>query len=90
MLHSGRVDFGEMEVVVFGRRAAEVVAEGARQRKAERVFLMTSGTLNRTTDDVAKVRRALGNRFAGLSTGCRRIRRGAPCCGGGARGRRRR
>ena len=23
MLHSGRVDFGEMEVVVFGRRAAE-------------------------------------------------------------------
>ena len=28
MLHSGRVDFGEMEVVVLGRRAAEVVAEG--------------------------------------------------------------
>ena len=41
----------------FGRRAAEVVAEGARQREAEGVFLMTSGTLNRTTtDDVAKVR----------------------------------
>jgi hypothetical protein len=39
-------------VVVFGRRAAEVVAEGARQREAEGVFLMTSGT----TDDVAKVR----------------------------------
>ena len=89
MLHSGRVDFGEMEVVVFGRRAAEVVAEGARQREAEGVFLMTSGTLNRTTDNVAKVRGALGNWFAGLSTGCRRMRRGAPCCGG-ARGRRRR
>jgi hypothetical protein len=43
-------------VVVFGRRAAEVVAEGARQREAEGVFLMTSGTLNRTTDDAAKVR----------------------------------
>jgi hypothetical protein len=27
VLHSGRVDFGEIEVVVFGRRAAEVVAE---------------------------------------------------------------
>jgi maleylacetate reductase len=89
VLHSGRVDFGEMEVVVFGRRAAEVVAEGARQREAEGVFLMTSGTLNRTTDNVAKVRGALGNWFAGLSTGCRRMRRGAPCCGG-ARGRRRR
>jgi hypothetical protein len=50
---------------------------------------MTSGTLNRTTDNVAKVRGALGNWFAGLSTGCRRMRRGAPCCGG-ARGRRRR
>jgi hypothetical protein len=63
VLHSGRVDFGEMEVMVFGRRAAEVVAEGARQREAEGVFLMTSGTLNRTSDAVAKVRWALGNRL---------------------------
>ena len=66
MLHSGRVDFGEMETVVFGRPAAEVVAEEARRREAERVFVMASGTLNRTTDEVAKVRRVLGNRFAGL------------------------
>ena len=66
MLHSGRVDFGEMERVVFGRPAAEVVAEEARQREAERLFVMASGTLNRTTDEVTKVRRALGNRFAGL------------------------
>jgi maleylacetate reductase len=65
MLHSGRVAFGEMDVVVFGRPAAEVVTEEAQQRKAERVFVMASGTLNRTTDEVAKVRRALGNRFAG-------------------------
>ena len=66
ILHSGRVVFGEMDQVVFGRPAAEVVAEEARQLEAERVFLMASGTLNRTTDEVAKVRRALGNRFAGL------------------------
>src|SRR6476660_168058 len=66
MLHSGRIDFGEMQAVVFGRSAAEVLAEEARRREAERVFLMASGTLNRTTDEVAKVRRALGNRFAGL------------------------
>src|SRR6202022_1346895 len=46
--------------------AAETVAEEARRRDAERVFLMVSGTLNRTTDEIAKVRRALGNRFAGL------------------------
>ena len=66
MLHSGRVDFGEMEKVAFGQPADEVVAEEARQREAERVFVMASGTLNRTSDEVAKVRRALGNRFAGL------------------------
>jgi len=66
MLHSGRVVFGEMEVVVFGRPAAEMVAEEVLRRGAERVFLMASGTLNRTTDEIAKIRRALGNRFAGL------------------------
>ena len=66
MLQSGRVAFGAMETVVFGRPAAETVAEEARRRDAERVFLMVSGTLNRTTEEIAKVRRALGNRFAGL------------------------
>jgi maleylacetate reductase len=66
MQHSGRIAFGAMESVIFGRPAGEVVAEEARRREAERVFLMASGTLNRATDEVAKVRRALGNRFAGL------------------------
>ena len=66
MQHRGRIAFGVMESVIFGRPAAEVVAEEARRRDAERVFLMASGTLNRTTDEVARVRRALGNRFAGL------------------------
>src|SRR4029077_19446385 len=66
MLQSGRVAFGAMETVVFGKPAAETVAEEARRRDPERVFLMVSGTLNRTTDEIAKVRRALGNRFAGL------------------------
>jgi nucleotide-binding universal stress UspA family protein len=59
MLQSGRVAFGAMETVVFGKPAAETVAEEARRRDAERVFLMVSGTLNRTTDEIAKVRRAL-------------------------------
>jgi maleylacetate reductase len=66
MLQSGRVAFGAMEAVLFGKPAAETVAEEARRRDAERVFLMVSGTLNRSTDEIAKVRRALGNRFAGL------------------------
>src|SRR5258707_14216781 len=65
-LRSGRVAFGEMDAVVFGRPAAAAVAEEARRLDAERVFLMVSGTLNRTTDEIAKVRQALGNRFAGI------------------------
>jgi maleylacetate reductase len=65
MLQSGRIVFGAMETVVFGRPAAEVIAEEARRRDAERVFLMVSGTLNRATDEIEKVRQALGNRFAG-------------------------
>ena len=66
MLQSGRVAFGAMEAVAFGRPAADTVAEVAWRRDAERVFLMVSGTLNRTTDEIARVRHALGNRFAGL------------------------
>ena len=66
MPRSGRVVFGEMDVVVFGRPAAEVVAQEVLRYQAERVFLMASGTLNRTTDEIAKIRRALGSRFAGL------------------------
>src|SRR5712664_788547 len=66
MSHSGRIAFGAMESVTFGRPAAETISEEARRRGAERVFLMVSGTLNRTTDEIQKVRRALGNRFAGL------------------------
>ena len=37
----------------------------ARRRGAERVFLMVSGTLNRTTDEIEKLRRALGNHCVG-------------------------
>jgi maleylacetate reductase len=66
MLHSGRVAFGTMEAVTFGWPAAEALAEEARRLEAERVFLMVSGTLNRTTGEIDKLRRALGNRFAGL------------------------
>ncbi|MGE0701800.1 MAG: iron-containing alcohol dehydrogenase [Hyphomicrobiaceae bacterium] len=61
---SGRIVFGRMEEVVYGRPAAEVVAELAQRTGATRVLLMASGTLDRTTDEIAKVRAALGNRTA--------------------------
>jgi maleylacetate reductase len=65
MLSSGRVVFGEMDEVVFGKPAAEAVAEEAQRLGATRVFLMVSHSLNRNTDEINKVRRALGNRCAG-------------------------
>jgi maleylacetate reductase len=65
MLKSGRVVFSQMEEVQFGVPAAQAVAEQARRLDAQRVFLMVSGTLNRNTDEIDKVRRALGNRCVG-------------------------
>jgi maleylacetate reductase len=65
MLQSGRIVFGQMETVRFGTAAAETLAEEAARLDANRVFLMVSGTLNRETDEIEKVRRALGDRCAG-------------------------
>src|SRR5213082_4241998 len=66
MPQAGRIAFGRMEAVTFGKPAAEAVAEEVQRLEAERVFLMVSGTLNRDTDEITKVRRALGNRYAGI------------------------
>jgi alcohol dehydrogenase class IV len=65
MSTAGRVVFSKMDEVVFGEPAADAVAELTRRLGAERVFLMVSGTLNRETDEIAKIRAALGNRCAG-------------------------
>lgn len=65
MLQSGRIVFGQMEAVRFGASAAEALAEETQRLDARRVFLMVSGTLNRETDEIEKVRRALGGRCAG-------------------------
>ena len=65
-MRSGRVVFGEMDEVVFGKPAAEAVAEQASRLGATRVFLMVIGTLNRETDEIEKLRRALGNKCVGV------------------------
>ncbi|TXL77712.1 iron-containing alcohol dehydrogenase [Vineibacter terrae] len=53
-----------MDQVVFGRPCADVVAEEAARLGASRVFVIASGTLNRTTDVVETLVAALGNRHA--------------------------
>jgi maleylacetate reductase len=65
-MHQGRVVFGAMDEVVFGRPAADAVVVQADRLRASRAFLMVSGTLNRQTDEIDKIRRALGPRYAGI------------------------
>jgi maleylacetate reductase len=61
-VHRGRVVFGAMDEVVFGRPAREAIIEQMDRLGARRAFLMVSGTLNRETDEIAKIRDALGPR----------------------------
>ena len=61
-VYRGRVVFGAMDEVVFGRPAADAVVAQLDRLRANRAFLMVSGTLNRNTDEIEKIRRALGPR----------------------------
>ena len=66
MTTAGRVVFSKMDEVIFGTPAVQAVADLARRAKAERVFLMVSGTLNRETEEIARIRAALGNTCAAV------------------------
>jgi len=66
---AGQIEFSRMQRVVWGRPAAEVVAEEAGRLGAKRVFLIVSRTLNRESDVVSEIGRGLGNRVAGLFEG---------------------
>src|SRR5262249_50560916 len=69
MAGSGRINFGTMDAVVFGKPAAEAVAEEARRLGATRVFLMVSSSLNRNTAETAGVKTALGTSCAAVWDG---------------------
>src|SRR5258708_980553 len=62
IMHKGRVVFGAMEEVVFGYPAAEAIVAQMDRLGAARAFLMVSGTLNRQTGEIQKIRKALGSR----------------------------
>ena len=61
-MHKGRVVFGAMEEVVFGHPAAEAIVAQMDRLGAARAFLMVSGTLNRQTGEIERIRKALGSR----------------------------
>jgi maleylacetate reductase len=54
-----------MDEVVFGRPASEAIVEQLNRLGAKRAFLMVSGTLNRETDVIENIRRAMGQRCVG-------------------------
>jgi maleylacetate reductase len=62
----GRVAFGAMDEVVFGDPAADAIVAQTERLGAKSVLLMVSGTLKRQTDEIDKIRKALGARCAGL------------------------
>ena len=64
-MHKGRVVFGAMDEVVFGRHAVEAVVEQLDRLGAKRAFLMVSGTLNRGTSEIENIRKAMGARCVG-------------------------
>jgi maleylacetate reductase len=62
----GRVVFGAMDEVVFGDPAADAIVAQTERLGAKSLLLMVSGTLSRQTDEIDKIRKALGARCAGL------------------------
>jgi maleylacetate reductase len=64
-MRTGTFVFPAIERIVYGKPAADVLPAEAERMGATRVFLVVSGTMHRTTDEVDKVRAALGARYAG-------------------------
>ena len=64
-MHKGRVVFGAMDEVVFGRHATEAIVEQLDRLGARRAFLMVSGTLHRETSEIENIRQAMGTHCVG-------------------------
>jgi maleylacetate reductase len=65
-MRTGTFVFPAIERIVYGQPAAEALRAEVERLGADRVFLMVSGTMNRTTDEIARVRETLGGRYAGV------------------------
>ena len=69
-MQAGSHEFLAQDRVIWGRPAAQAVLEEADRRGAKRVFVVTSRTLNRSTDAVARIVEALGARHVGTFDEC--------------------
>src|ERR1700754_657007 len=69
-MHSaGSYQYPPMDFVIYGKPAAEALREEAERLGAKRVYLIVSRTLNTTTDEIEKIRKALGDRYAATFDG---------------------
>jgi maleylacetate reductase len=65
-MRQGSFSIPPMERVFFGRPFVDVVVEEVERLGANRVFLLVSNTLNNKTDEISKLRDALGAKFAAI------------------------
>ena len=65
----GSHQYPTMETVIYGRPAAEALREEVERLGAKRVYLIASRMLNTTTDEIEKIRKALGDRHAATFDG---------------------
>ncbi len=66
----GSYQYLALDRVHFGRPAAEVILEEADARDAERVYVVTSRTLNQTTSAIRDAVAPLGSRVVGVFDAC--------------------
>src|SRR5437899_3763462 len=69
MRKAGIHNFPEIDRVVYGKAAAEALNDEAVRLDAKRVFLIVSRTLNTKTDEIERIRRALGNKHVATFDG---------------------
>jgi maleylacetate reductase len=65
----GSYQYPPMDSVIYGKPAAQALFEEAERLDVRRVFLIVSRTLNTKTDEIEKIRTALGDRYAGTFDG---------------------
>ncbi len=65
-MQSGAMVFNQLNRVIFGQEAATSIVAEADRLGARRVFALVSRTLASKTDELAKIKSALGDRFVGF------------------------
>jgi len=65
-MRSGTYSFTAIERIIYGQPVAQALHAEVQRLAANRVFVIASGTMTRTTGETSRLREALGARFAGL------------------------